>query len=102
MGCCCTKQAPELSDAVTAESRGAAPSQPPRPRPPKVVANAAASALTASDNTLSNQPKSLTEWSTEEVGEWLDGPSVNLGKYRQQLAAMGVDGFMVSRMKPED
>ena len=32
----------------------------------------------------------------------MDGPTVNLGHYREKLASMGVDGFMISRMKPED
>lgn len=93
MGCCCTKQRPELSDAVTAS----APSQPPRPPAPAAPALPA-----ASQETSPEKPKSIATWSTDEVGKWLEGPTVNLGQYRQKLAAMGVDGFMVSRMKPED
>lgn len=85
---------------MTAEARASsAPLQ--RPPPP---ATAAPTVTVSPEDTphAVDTRKLITAWSTEEVGEWLEGPAVNLGQYREKLASMGVDGFMISRMKPED
>ena len=98
MGGCCAKQEPELSDAVAPPR---APAQSPRPpivAPQKKAPKPAAAAPAAPQP---EQPPPLTAWSTDEVGDWLEN-SVKVGQYRVSLANMGVDGFVLSRMEPED
>ena len=103
-GCCGKKQAEsELSDA-RAQGAAARPApQPPAPKaaaqpaPPKPAPGTAAAETPAAVA----EPKPLAAWSAEEVGEWL-AATVSLPQYREKLAAMGADGFMLSRMEPED
>ena len=96
-GCCGKKQAePELSDAAVG---GAPVQQQPKPAPKPSRAKAAAAA--ESPPAAEAGPTPVTAWSAEEVGEWLE-TTVKLPQYREKLAAMGADGFMLSRMEVED
>ena len=54
----------------------------------------AAAAAAESPPAAEAGPTPLTAWSAEEVGEWLEA-TVKLPQYREKLAAMGADGFML-------
>ena len=101
-GCCGKKALAEPSDA---------PAEPPQhigaPVPAPDSAGApprrakAAAAPPPAVAAVEAGPKPLAAWSAEEVGEWL-AVTVQLPQYREKLTAMGADGFMLSRMEPED